>query len=426
MAVIKPFKGLRYSRSAGNIKELCCPPYDIINETERQRLLDTNPYNIIRLEKPEQTPDGYKGAGQTLRNWVESGVLADDSQECIYAYEFSFVDNGVTRPVKGFVALVKVHDFSDGVVLPHEETLSKAKTDRFSLMTETGCNFSQIYSLYQDSANAGLAILDSVTKNAPNSEFTDDDNVTHRLWAVDDSDAIAKIVELMGDKKVYIADGHHRYETAIAFRDANTGGSSDFVPMFLVNMENPGLTVWPTHRIVRDLPDFDYAALIERSREYFDITEGLSNTESLAGKTNAFMLYYNGKYTLMVLKDKKIMDTILADKDESLRKLDVSVLHSLVLERLLGIDKANMAAQINLTYTRDFNEAIESVDRGVAVNATGGSTAASGVANCSFLLNPTPISEISTVASTGQKMPQKSTYFYPKLTTGLVMNRIFK
>jgi uncharacterized protein (DUF1015 family) len=429
MATIKAFRGTRYSASAGKLAELCCPPYDIISESERNALLRTNPHNIIRLELPRSYKDGeenadlesYAEAGRTLNEWVVNGTLVDDGDENIYVYEFSFENEGEIRAVKGFVALVKLEEFSKGIVLPHEETLSKAKTDRFNLMTETGCNFSQIYSLYQDPDNTGLAVLDSATSGAPTTEFTDSDNVTHRMWAVSDTDVIGKIAALTADKRVYIADGHHRYETALAYRDAVASGevkppeglsaTADSVPMMLVNMENPGLTVWPTHRIVRDLPDFDCGAVLAKCAEYFDITEH-DSLPCFADRTNAFVLYHAGKYTLMVLKEKHIMDSILADKDVSLRYLDVSVLHSLVLERLFGIDKENMAAQRNLTYTRVFDEAIEAVD--------------SGAANCAFLLNSTPIAEISNVASSGGKMPQKSTYFYPKLTTGLVMNRIFK
>jgi len=419
MAIIKPFKGLRYSDNAGDLEQLCCPPYDIINDNEREKLIDTNDYNIIRLEKPEQTPEGYKDAAKTLAEWLKEGILRDDEADCIYAYEFSFFDSGNIRAVKGFVSLVQLHEFAEGVVLPHEETLSKAKTDRFSLMTETGCNFSQIYSLYQDPTNLGLSILNYATMGEPTSEFTDKDTVTHKLWAISDPEVIAKLTKLMADKKVYIADGHHRYETALAYKAANTGGTSDCVPMFLVNMENPGLTVWPTHRIVRDLKGFDYRMILAKSMQYFEVAEHHSCEKSIAalneaaknGK-NAFVMYTGDRFTLMTLKDPNIMNSILADKAESLRSLDVSVLHSLVLERLFGIDKENMAAQRNLTYTRDFNEAISAVK--------------SKTANCSFLLNSTPIQAISDVASTGEKMPQKSTYFYPKLTTGLVMNRIFK
>jgi uncharacterized protein (DUF1015 family) len=428
MAIVKAFKGLRYSKQAGELGELCCPPYDIINAEERQALLDKNKHNIIRLELPcppgSENATAYKEAQRVLYDWLADGVLADDKEENIYVYEFSFKRDGITRSVKGFIALVKLEEFEKGIILPHEETLSKAKTDRFNLMSETGCNFSQIYSLYFDKENAVQEVLQNASADTPMSEFTDKDDVTHKLWKIANTTAIAKIAEIMSDKKVFIADGHHRYETALHYykevgQKKSDEGTSAFVPMMLVNMENPGLVVWPTHRIVRGLEQFNEQDLVAKSAEYFDITEGLDleKSQSLSHEAceqgkNAFVLYSGGRYTLMVLKDKAVMKTILPDVSENLRELDVSVLHSLVLERLFGIDKANMAAQKNLTYTRSLDEAIAEVDNGNA--------------NCSFLLNSTPIEEISNVASSGGKMPQKSTYFYPKLTTGLVMNRIFK
>ena len=227
----------------------------------------------------------------------------------------------------------------------------------------------------------------------------------------------------MADKKLYIADGHHRYETALRYKkfvaeNKQDVGTSEYVTMMLVNMENSGLVVFPTHRIVRDLENFDVNAVIEKSKDYFDIETDLSRTDSTAkldkaykdGK-KAFVLYCDGKYTLMTLKDTSLMEKLMPTASKALRELDVSVLHTLVLERIFGIDKENMANQKNLTYTRVLDEAIEAVDNGSA--------------DCSFILNPTRVSEIRDVALAGEKMPQKSTYFYPKLTTALVMNKIF-
>ncbi|MCL1831452.1 MAG: DUF1015 domain-containing protein [Oscillospiraceae bacterium] len=429
MAKIRPFIGTRYSEKAGELDELCCPPYDIISEEGRKRLLATNPYNIIRLELPRSYKDGaenddmasYEEAGEIVAEWVIDGVLKDDEKESIYVYEFSFDDDGTERAVKGFIALVELTDFSQGIVLPHEETLSKAKTDRFNLMKATGCNFSQVYSLYSDPTSAIQDLLETATMYAPTVQFTDGDNVTHKLWPVADEHYIERIEELMEGKQVFIADGHHRYETALKYCKENEGrGSSWGVPMMLVSMNNPGLVVYPTHRLVRDLPNFDNNEILAKSMQYFSISRGLPRDEAftLLGREymrgdHAFLLYGGGnKYTLMTLKDRNIMKQIMPRDHESLRGLDVSVLHSLVLERLFGIDKANMAAQTNLTYVKVADEAIAAVDNGDA--------------NCCFLLNPTRVSEISDVALSGGKMPQKSTYFYPKLTTGLVINRIFK
>lgn len=428
MAEIKPFKGLRYTEKAGDIKALCCPPYDIIGGEQRAALIDKNEYNLIRLELPviggseDLTP--YREAASTLRGWLKDEILKRDERDGLYIYEMEFSALGSSYKVKGFVSLVKLEPFSKGVILPHEETLSKAKADRFNLMKATGCNFSQIYSLYMDEDNSVFGLIDGASKGTPDSEFTDDDNVTHRMWRLTDTDTVNKITEKMADKKLYIADGHHRYETALNYQkyvvdNLDETGKSDYVTMMLVNMENSGLVVFPTHRIVRDLPEFDYNAVCEKCKEYFDVTPYLNREkgeigleEAYKNGEKAFVLFTgDNNYTLLKLRDISVMDDLLPGGCKALRQLDVSILHTLVLERIFGIDKDNMANQINLTYTRSADEALAAVD--------------GKRANCCFLLNPTRVEEIREVAAAGDKMPQKSTYFYPKLTTGLVMNKIF-
>lgn len=428
MAEIKPFRGLRYTEKAGDISQLTCPPYDIINAEERQALIDKNPHNLIRLELPVtgggEDISQYREAAETLRLWLKEEILKRDDKESVYIYEMDFSAQGNIYKVKGFVSLVKLEPFSKGVILPHEETLSKAKTDRFNLMKATGCNFSQIYSLYMDEDNSVFPLIDAASQGEPDVSFTDGDNVTHKMWIVNDNAFIAALTAKMADKKLYIADGHHRYETALNYKNYAEGnldetGSSDYVTMMLVNMENAGLAVFPTHRIVRDLQSFDYNAVCEKCSEYFEITPYLNREKGERGLEQAYrdgkkafvMFTGDNNYTLLALKDIEVMDKMIPEGCKALRQLDVSVLHSLVLERIFGIDKENMAGQINLTYTRSADEAIAAVD--------------GQRANCCFLLNPTRVSEIRDVAAAGDKMPQKSTYFYPKLATGLVMNKIF-
>lgn len=428
MAEIKPFRGLRYTEKAGDLAQLCCPPYDIVDSEERQALIERNPHNLIRLELPgignADDPAPYREAANTLKSWLSEEILKRDEKENIYIYEMSFFVNGKPHKVKGFVSLVKLEPFDKGIILPHEETLSKAKADRFNLMKTTGCNFSQIYSLYMDDDNSVFSQIDSASQREPDSCFTDSDNVTHKMWVINDEGFISALEEKMADKKLYIADGHHRYETALNYQSYVEGnldeiGSSGYVTMMLVNMENDGLVIFPTHRIVRDLPSFDYNALCEKCGEYFEITPYLNREKGEQGLEQAyrdgkkaFVLFTgDNNYTLLTLKDISVMDKVIPEGCEALKRLDVSVLHSLILERIFGIDKANMAGQINLTYTRSSDEAIAAVD--------------GKRANCCFLLNPTKVSEIRDVAAAGDKMPQKSTYFYPKLTTGLVMNKIF-
>ncbi len=420
MAIIKEFSALRFTNKAGDIGALCCPPYDIISEAEKQALLKKNEYNLIKLELPEQTDAGYKGAGDTFKAWQQNGILATDDVPSLYIYEEKFSVKGVDYAFKGFICYVKLAEFSEGIVLPHEETLSKAKTDRFNLINATGCSFSQIYSLYSDKNGDTARILGELSSGAPDQTFTDEAGVTHSLWIVPKSDKTAEICRQFENRKLYIADGHHRYETALNHRrymheNGIKNENSEYVMMFLVDMENDGLVVFPTHRIVKGVDAFSGADLIKKAEKYFDITdlstekiESFLDAEYKNGK-KAYVYYDGEKCCGLTLRDITVMDKLIAEKSEALRRLDVTVLHSLVLEETLGIDKENMANQKNLTYTRSLAEAIDS---------------ANGTADCCFILNPTRIEEIAAVAAAGEKMPQKSTYFYPKLTTGMVMNKI--
>lgn len=425
MADIRAFKGLRFTEKAGEVSELTCPPYDIISEQQRLGYLDKNGNNIIRLELPKDGENPYAQAGDTLKKWMNDGILKLDDKENIYVYEEEFDANGKRLKINGIICRVKIEEFSKGVVLPHEETLSKAKVDRFNLMDSTLCNFSQIYSLYKDNGGETQKIIDDTTKLSCTSEFTDGDNVTHRLWSISDETVINELVKQFVDRKLYIADGHHRYETSLNFRNslrergfAKEGDGCDYIMMMLVDMANPGLVVFPTHRLVRDLSVFDANAVVEGCREYFDVSDrmGVDNIEKTLtdlyneGK-HAFGFYCkNDEWKLMVLKDESVLAELMPEKSKALRELDVSILHTLVLEKIMGIDAENMAKQINLYYTRSFDEALSEVR--------------CGNAQCTFILNPTRVSEISQVAANGEKMPQKSTYFYPKLITGLVMNKL--
>ncbi len=424
MAIIKGMNGLRYnSEMAGDLNTLVCPPYDIISDEEREQYLDNNGYNIIRLELPKGE-NKYKDAGNALNEWLEKGVLKQDDKESIYVYEMEFTANGNKNAVKGFVSLVKLEEFSKGIVLPHEETLSKAKADRFNLMSETFCNFSQIYSLYMDEDGKAYSAIDACSQGKPDMEISDNDGVIHRMWCVSDEKVLNSLAKTFEDKKLYIADGHHRYETALNFHKhlCDTGISdessqSGYIMMMLVNMENDGLVVFPTHRLVRDLNNFNADDVSGKFGKYFDVSDikGRKEVEDSLNKLyeqgkKAFAMYSgNDSFKLLVLKNESAVKEVMPDMSDSYCGLDVSVLHTLVLEKIFGIDKENMANQINLTYTKTVDEAISSVD--------------SGKANCSFILNPTKVSEIRDVALAREKMPQKSTYFYPKTITGLVMNK---
>ncbi len=423
MAQVIPYRALRYTEKAGDLAALACPPYDIISEEQRRAYLATNPYNIIRLELPREGQDPYAVAGDTLRDWMQNGILAVDEHPAFYIYDITFTDAGEQKNITGLIGRVQLREFSDGVVLPHEETLSKAKADRLQLMRATGCNFSDIYSLYRaDEPNSPIRdVMALAGEDAPISEFTDESGLIHRLWAITDPQKTAAVTAAFADKKLYIADGHHRYETALNYRrelreQGNTDPAADYCMMMLVEMSHSGLVVYPTHRMLRDLPDFSAEKLLAACADYFtvqpmelkDMNTGLA--AAYAARQKAFGFYSGDTAALLTLKDVSVMDDLLPQLSPVSRQLDVTVLHTLILERLLGIDKENMARQINLSYTRDAKEAVGAVDNDRA--------------NACFLLNPTRVSEIRDVAAAGEKMPQKSTYFYPKLITGLTMNRI--
>ena len=424
MAEIKAFKGMRYSGDAGAICQLCCPPYDIISDTQRQEFLDTNPNNIIRLELPKGD-EPYKTASEILKMWQDKGVLVKEDKPAIYIYEEEFTAYGVRKSIKGIIARVKVEEFSKGIILPHEFTLSKAKEDRFNLMKATNCNFSQIYALYMDEAHTTLNTIDDNSKDDAVLEFTDNDNVTHRLWIVTDEAVIEKLVADFADRKLYIADGHHRYETALNYRNycrengiSKEGDAQDYQMIYLVDMEHPGLVVFPAHRLVRDLESFNKENILEQCKDYFEVEEK-SDVENM--EKDLDVLYQQGKkafgffcggdsWVQLTLKSFDSIKELLPNLSKASQELDVTVLHTLILEKIFGIDKENMANQINLTYTKYFREAIDGVNNKEF--------------QCAFILNPTRVTEIRDVALAGEKMPQKSTYFYPKMITGMVMNEL--
>ena len=426
MATVKAFPALRFTDKAGDISKNVCPPYDIISASEREEYIKESENNIIRLELPVGE-NAYADAGELYKKWRKDGIVAPDETDGIYVYEEEFTAYGETKKIKGIFARVKLCEFSENVVLPHEETLSKAKTDRFNLMSATFCNFSPIYSMYTDAERVISGKVADLTNGKADIEFTAADGVIQRIWKIEkgeDTDFIEKAFE---NKQLFIADGHNRYETGLNFKkkliedgiitDENHAGN--YIMMMLIDMENDGLVVFPTHRMVKGLENFDDVKALEKISEYFDVSDIKkadveSTLMSLTHKKAYVMCRGNDKYSLLVLKDTPevvaALDELNPGKSDAYKGLDVTVLHSLILEKLFGIDKENMANQINLRYTRDFEEACAAAD--------------SDEYNCSFILNSTKVSEIKDVALAGEKMPQKSTYFYPKLITGLVMNEL--
>ena len=421
MAEIRPFKALRFTPLAGDVVNNVCPPYDIISDAEREKLIEKSEYNVIRLELPKGD-DPYVQAQKTLESWLEKGILAHDEKDGIYVYEEEFECENKQYKIRGIVTLVRLEEFSKGVVLPHEETLSKAKKDRFSLMSTTFSNFSQVYSMYLDEDRKIAVNIDRITKDKSDIEFKTEDGIIHRLWIETDPEIISALVCGFEGKQLFIADGHHRYETGLNFRnkmreDGLIGDGDElgnYIMMFLADIDDEGLVILPTHRMVRDIENFSVDNVIEKISEKFDVQkmatlDGMMATLN-ASKNRAYAFYTGDEgYYLCTLKNEDDTLSCHPDRSRAYAELDVTGLHSLILEPVFGIDKENMASQKNLIYTRSLDEAIDSVKNGEF--------------QCSFILRSTKMRQIKDVAAAGDKMPQKSTYFYPKLITGLVMNK---
>jgi len=433
MANVKPFSALRYDTAKiGSLSDVTAPPYDIISPKEQDKYCE-NPHNIIHLElgKVYDTDtdenNRYTRAKDCLSDWMERGVLKREDSPAYYLYEEIFsLPDGSVKSLKGLISAVELVPFSEKVILPHEETLSKAKQDRFALMSETNANFSPIYFLYMDEEKTVNKIIEQVIKTNPTETFKTKDGIIHNLWVIKEPDLLSKIETSFKDKQLFIADGHHRYETALNYRnklsetaenfDESHGGN--YIMAFAVEMDDPGLVVLPTHRIIKNLENFDEEKIVSSLENTFDVSKIASTSPDTDGErildehkdVSSFVMYTGKDYFyLLTLKDEDAMKKALPSRSDAYRGLDVSVLHTLILDGHFGIDTDNMANQKNLVYTKFSTEAISSVK--------------SGEAQCSFLLNATKVRQIKDVSLLNEKMPQKSTYFYPKLITGLVINK---
>ncbi len=437
MAKVIPFCGTRYNTEKfENLDVVTAPPYDIISKEEQDEIYNKSEHNIIRvdfgkeLSGDTETENRYTRSGALLKKWIDEEILIREDAPAFYIYEqiFTLGDDKSSHSLKGILSLVELKEFSEKVVLPHEETISKAKADRLNLMRATGANTSPIYSLYLDDEETISNLIEEASDDAPDISFVSGDGIRQNIWIVTDEATTSRITTLFENKQLFIADGHHRYETALNYRnerhaqDGTPIGSADYdyILMMLVSMSNSGLFVFPTHRLVKDIKGFDETLLISCLTEEFSaakiyftegdyaniITDRLVNTV----EEKLFALYTGGNYYyLLKLKDTASADAVTVGKSKAYRHLDVNILHKLILEKFLGIDEENMKSQKNLVYMREASDAVYAVK--------------SGDYQCAFLINPTKVSEIREIASANEKMPQKSTYFWPKLVTGLVINK---
>ncbi len=435
MADIAPFRGIRYDTTRVDPSKVIAPPYDVIAAEEQKALAGKDPHNCVRVILPEGEGDAkYAAAADTMSSWLADGVLVRDSRPAIYRYHQVYSHSALgTRTVvrRGFIAQVRLHEFDEGVVLPHERTLKGPKVDRLKLWESTGAHLSQIFGLYSDPAGNTDRAFRGVEAAKPDVEATSADGTRHLLWRVMDRELIGKLVQLMAPLKLYIADGHHRYETMLAMRQnmrKAAGGhlgwksAGEYGTMFLTNMSDSGLVMLPTHRLIHGLADFSVDKLLEKARELFLVTtlEGIAADPAAiheaigasASRQPSFVAAFPGRdeVYLMTLDAHVNGASYGMTGPRAVTDLDVSVLHSLMLEYVLGIDKAAQEAKTNICYIRDTAEAL--------------ARTAAGEGQVCFLLNPTGLSDIRAVADAGAVMPQKSTYFYPKIASGLVFTPI--
>ncbi len=426
MISLRPFPALHYNLATiGDLASVIAPPYDVIDDAAHARLWARSPHNVVRLILNRE-PDRYAAAAATLAAWREAGMLVQDPQPCFYDYVQDFgLPDGSRRQRAGLIAAVRLESFDAGNIRPHERTFARAKEDRLRLLEACRANLSPIFGIYPH----GLEVLDALRadrREAPWIDVTDDRGERHRLWRVHDRATIGMITDAARDLTVFIADGHHRYETALAYRDQRRAtGATDpdarynFVLMYLAAMNDPGLVILPTHRVLRRLPEGAGKSWIERLRRYFTIEEVSSGNggrrdllaqldeRDAAGLVATCLATPERRFVLRA-RDTRALAEALGSVHPTVRRLDVTLLDALVLRQTLGVDPARAAQDGLLEYTHDGQQAIEAVTTGHAAAA--------------FLLRAPRIEDVQAVCVAGQTVPEKSTYFYPKLMSGLVFH----
>jgi uncharacterized protein (DUF1015 family) len=436
MAEIHPFRALHYNPS--RIEELgkvVTQPYDKISPEMQSRYYRSSPFNLVRVIRGQTHADDnpqdnvYLRAAQHFRQWIEDRILVSEAEPAIYPYDQEYEvpsQPGSKKARRGFIALCRLEDYSARIIHPHEETLSAPKTDRLELLKVTHAHFGQIFMLYSDPSGLVESLLAEQAGEKPWEQVADEYQTLHSVWRITEPRAIQRVVAAMADKKLVIADGHHRYETALAYRDyCRMQGISDnraeYVMMTFVRMEADGLTILPTHRLVHSLPAFHWAEFLSQARSIFDAEEFpargqdhdwanrfLASLARAGREWPAFGAYAGpGKLALLRLRSAFNLDAALNDLPPTLRRLDVVLLHHLILQQILGIDRQAVREERNLTYHREFPLAAGAV--------------AKGEAQLCLLLNPTPVEAVRDNALAGLTLPQKSTDFYPKLLSGLAI-----
>ena len=428
MARVRPFAAYRYVRPERDISAVTAPPYDIISPEQRAALLATDPHNVVALELPEGPLDPaavhsrYENGAAIWADWRDQGVLVQDAEPAVYVLEQRFSHEGRSVRRHALILEVGLEPFDAGVVLPHERTLPKALGDRFELIKSTAANFSQVFGLFDDASGETEALFDRAMGSEPISTATDADGVESLLWAVTDLGFSAAVQLALADKRIFIADGHHRYNTALSYRDLRreeasalgatpTDPAYDFVMMALTNMEDPELLVLPTHRAADAPGFFDGDAFWAGLTERFTV-ENVSAEHPIVAVDDSdrpvYLVKVRGDEVLRrvrVRDDIDLDDVITASQSSAWKHLDVAVLQELILEPLLDIHPDRPETLDRLSFIKDARAALE----------------ASAEHDVVFILRPTGMDQLRQVAVGGETMPQKSTYFFPKLLSGLVL-----
>ncbi|MDN3514640.1 MAG: DUF1015 domain-containing protein [Candidatus Brocadia sp.] len=435
MAIIKPFRGLRYNQDVvKDISAVVTPPYDVISPQEQERYYQIHPNNIIRLDLgkdlPGDTEDAnkYTRAAEFLKSWRESGILKQENAPAIYIYDQEFLSGNRWLVRRGFIALVKLEPFDKGSIYPHEQTLPGPKADRLKLTQSCRANLSSIFALFPDENNVIDTFLSTIAITKPDMDFPDDTGVKNKLWAIKERQIIDTLISLMKEKPLFIADGHHRYETALVYKEqmhkkngiSGDDVPSDYVMMVCVSMNNNGLKILPAHRLVRNIKDYRPDRILQSLQESFKAeplgkgckTEEFMSSLSNEAKGHTFVMYIgqDDTYYKLRLSNEKLLDAVFAKDHPEWRHLDAGILHGVIIGKILGINSTDVTIKDYVKYVKDEAEAVSLVK--------------SGQYQLAFFLNPTRIEQVREISIARKVMPPKSTYFYPKLITGIVINSL--
>ncbi len=422
MVEIRGFKGVIYNQDKVKIEDVISPPYDVITDDEREALLRKSPYNIVRLILGKEK-NWIEKAAAYYKQWLRDQILTPIPQESIFPYYMEYTINGIRKQQKGFIARVRIESFDKGIILPHEKTFSKTVSERLRLLKVTQANFSQVYGVYDDPEDEVFAFLNPIVQKRPPFISVKHEGVLHRVWQIEDKKVIEKVKRLLQNKKVIIADGHHRYRTALAYKEemakelpnASQDAPFHFVSMYLSNLNDDQLTILPIHRLLpqHSLPNFSLATFLDRIKDFFEVKTYTQEDEfwqalhTFKRKKQAIGCYCGddkSHFYIFVLKSEIWAPQL----PEVLRKLDVMVLTKLILKRILGLKEEHFNQE-------DFIEYVYTNTKAIALIRN-------NQYRLAFLLNSTPAEQLKEVVLSSYLMPRKSTCFYPKLLTGLVIN----